>query len=67
MTSAVFSAERRPEVFFAAQNRARRSDRNTELPRDHFRLGPFAGTGRAEKNESPFHLSPVEENRDASR
>src|SRR6266568_5381280 len=50
------------EIFFAAQNRARRSDGNTELARNHFRLGPLAGTRRAEKNESSFHLSAVKEN-----
>src|SRR6266566_1682363 len=54
--------QRRAEIFFAAQNRARRSDGNTELARNHFRLGSFAGTGRAEKNESSFHLSAVKEN-----
>ena len=25
------------------------------MARNHFRLGAFAGTGRAEKNESSFH------------
>jgi hypothetical protein len=39
---------------------------NPELARNHFCLGPFARTGRAEKNKPPFHLSPVEENSDAS-
>jgi hypothetical protein len=29
------------------------------LARNHFCLGPFARTWRAEKNEPPFHLSPV--------
>src|SRR5437762_1573047 len=55
----------RPEVFLAPQNRARRSYGNTELPRNHFRLGPFSRTGRAQKNESSFHLSTVKENGDA--
>jgi hypothetical protein len=35
------------------------------LARNYFRLSPFAGTGRAEKNEPSFHLSPVKENGDA--
>ncbi len=61
--SSLFS-QRRPEVFFTPQNRARRSYGNTELARDHFRLGTFSGTGRAQKNESPFHLSTVKENGD---
>ena len=61
-----FLAQWRPEVFFPAQNRTRRSDRNTELARDHLRLGSFSGTGCAKKNESPFHLSAVEKDRDAS-
>ena len=60
-----FLAQRRPEIFFPAQNRARRSDRNTELARNHLRLGPFAGTGRAKKNESSFHLSAVKKDRDS--
>src|SRR5206468_6632065 len=37
---------------------------NPEVPRNHFRLGPFAGTGRAEKNKPPFHLSPIKKDRD---
>src|SRR5882724_13322870 len=53
-----------PEIFLAPQNRARRSYGNTELARNHFRLGPFSGTGRAQKNESSFHLSTVKENGD---
>src|SRR5206468_2580854 len=57
--------QRRPEVFLAPQNRARRSYGNTELARNHFRLGPFSGTGRAQKNESSFHLSAVKENSDS--
>src|SRR6267154_1284370 len=40
------------------------SDLNTELPRNHFRLGPFSGTRRAQKNESSFHLSAVKKNGD---
>ena len=48
-------SQRCPEIFFSAQNRARRSDWNSELARNHFRLGSFPGTRRAEKNESPFH------------
>src|SRR5262249_26431662 len=51
--------QRRTEVAFTAQDRASRSDRNAELTRNHFRLGPFTGTGRAEKNKPPFHLSAV--------
>jgi hypothetical protein len=58
-----FLAQRRLEVFFPAQDRARRSDGNTELARNHLRLGPFAGTGCAKKNESSFHLSTVKKDR----
>ena len=61
--SGLFS-QRRPEVFLAPQNCARRSYGDTELARNHFRLGPFSGTGRTQKNESPFHLSTVKENGD---
>jgi len=56
--------QRRPEISFTAQDSARRSDWNAELARNHFRLGPFAGTGRAKKNEPPFHLSPVKKKGD---
>ena len=58
-----FQPKRRAEVAFAPQNRAGRSDRNTEMARDHFRLRSFSGTGRAEKHESTFHLAAVEEDR----
>src|SRR6266536_127459 len=60
-------SQRGSEVFFTAYNCARRSDGNTELARNHFRLGAFAGTGRAEQNESSFHfrsLSAVKEKGD---
>src|SRR5207249_7890891 len=45
-------------------NRARLCDRYAELARNHFRLGPFSGARRAQKNESPFHLSAVKKNGD---
>src|SRR5205823_10337623 len=56
--------QRRSQIAFTAQDRARRSDRNAELARNHFRLGSFAGTGRTKKNEPPFHLSPVKKKGD---
>src|SRR6266496_3660274 len=40
------------------------SNGNPEVPRNHFRLSSFAGTGRAEKNKPPFHLSPIKKDRD---
>ena len=43
-------SKRRAEVFFPTQDRAWRCHRDAELARDHFRLRPFPGTGRAEKN-----------------
>jgi hypothetical protein len=60
-----FLAQWRPEVFFPAQNRTRRSNRNTELACNHLGLGPFARTGCAKKNESSFHLSAVKKDRDS--
>src|ERR1700736_1110655 len=57
-----FQTEWCAQVFFTAQNRARRGHRNSELTRDHFRLGSLAGTRRAQKNKSPFHLVAVKEN-----
>ncbi len=59
--------QRRPKIFFPAQNRAWRSDGNPEVARNHFRLGPFSGTRCAKKNKPPFHsrsLSPIKENGD---
>ncbi len=59
-------SKRRSEIFFPTQDRAWRSDRNAELAGDHFRLRPFPGTGRAEKNKSPFHLASVKKDRDSA-
>src|SRR5687767_15193545 len=61
-----FKSERSTEVPFASQDCARRSDRDPELTSNHFRLSSFSGTRRAQKHQSPFHLVPVEEDRDAA-
>ena len=57
-----FQTERGSEIPFPPQNRARRSHRNSKLARDHFRLSSLAGTRRAEKHESSFHLATVKKN-----
>src|SRR2546423_1956386 len=57
----------RSEISFTAQDSARRSDRKAELARNHFRLGPFPGTRRAEKNEPPFHSRRLLKNSAAPR
>src|SRR5438876_7447264 len=59
-------SKRRAEILFPTQDCARRCDRDAELARDHFCLCPLPGTGRAQENESPFHLTPVKKNRDPS-
>ena len=57
-----FQSELCPEIFFTPQNRARGSNRNTELTGNHLGLSPLSGTRRAQKHESSFHLAAVKKN-----
>ena len=54
-----FQSELCPEIFFTPQNRARGSNRNTELTSNHLGLSSLSGTRRAQKHESSFHLAAV--------
>src|SRR5262245_1062774 len=54
-------AKRRAQITLKAKDRSRRSDRESEMPRDHLRLRSLAGTGRTEEHNSTFHLAPVKE------
>jgi hypothetical protein len=56
--------ERCPEIFFPTQDRTGRCHGNAELARDHFRLGPFPGTRRAQEHESSLHLAAIKEDCD---
>ncbi len=58
-----FQPERRSQIALATQDRSRRGDRNRKMPRNHLRLRPLSGTGRAEEHDAIFHLAPVEKNR----
>jgi hypothetical protein len=55
--------ERRSKLTLTTQDRSRRSDRNRKMPRNHLRLRPLSGTGRAEEHDAIFHLATVEKNR----
>src|SRR5215212_1427380 len=61
-----FQTEWRAEILLPAQDRSGRGDWNSELTRDHFRLSPLAGTRRAQKHKSPFHLATIKEGRDTA-
>src|SRR5438128_10958389 len=51
--------QRCPKISFTAQDSARRSDGNTEVARNHFRLGSFPRPGRAKKNKPPSHCRSI--------
>src|SRR5438874_634459 len=52
------------EIFLSSQNCARRSDRNSKLPRNQFSLSTFPRTGCAEQNKPFLHSAAVKENSD---
>src|SRR5207237_10368408 len=52
------------EIFLSSQNCARRSDRNSKLPRNQFSLSTFPRTGCAEQNKPFLHSAAVKDNTD---
>src|SRR5947208_13214653 len=55
--------QRCAKIFFSAQDRTRRSERNPKLTGDPFSLGTFPRTGSAEQNKPFLHSAAVKENR----
>jgi len=54
------------KVFLSTQDRARRCDRNSKLPRNQFSLGAFPRTRGAEENKPFLHSAAVKKNGDSS-
>ena len=55
----------RAKVFLPPQDRTRRCDRNSKLPRNQFSLGAFPRTRCAEENKPFLHSAAVKQNCDS--